>query len=343
MKLKPIYLLLSLLSTSLFAQNEPQNAVNDSLQEIIYGVQNNDYIYIYKNRVTARAFFIKTSNPLTIRGRGDESHIQYQLNPNKQDKIGASVAFRSISASYSFSPNALAENPDDKDSKVVNFNFRNYFGKHWMQTLDIYSQKGFHLKDQDNHQVYLPKTKSFKIGGTTSYIFNENFSYRARASQNEKQLKSAGTFMPNLVYYYTKHNLRAYNEATGASVDTEYRAFDIALAPSYLYNFVPTKNLFISAGVSAGIGANFSKNSDDDENLVSLLTELDFSGTITYDIKQLYLGAQYNYLILNYNSDASSYVKDNIPFMQFFVGYRFKASRKMVNKADSVNKKLHFN
>ncbi|QQY83126.1 DUF4421 family protein [Tamlana sp. s12] len=339
MKLKPIYLLLSLLSTSLYAQNEPQNAVNDSLQEIIYGVQNNDYIYVYKNRVTARLFYVNTSNSLRI--KDTDSDLSADLTPNKQNRIGASIAFRSINMSYSFAPNFLAENKDNEDSRLLNFNIRTYFGKHFMQTLDIYSQKGFYLSNKNNDfNFYSNRTKSLKIGGSTSYIMNENFSFRAIASQDEKQLKSVGSFIPRIVYYYTDYDVD-FEDTLGSPPDGS-KSFDVALAPSYFYNFVPTKNLFLSAGVSAGIGINYSKE-DNGKKSTALLTELDFRGTLTYDVDNIYLGADYSYLVLNHNSDSSTYLNDNIPFIQFFVGYRFKASRKMVNKADSVNKKLHFN
>ncbi|MDO6759816.1 DUF4421 family protein [Tamlana sp. 2_MG-2023] len=338
LKVKSFSILINLLCLPFFAQNNiPNESTQDTIQNIVYSEQNNDYIYIYKNRITARAFFVKTSNSLRIRDRND-SNNEFHLYPNNQDKIGASVAFRSISASYSFSTKSLAENPEDKDSKLLNFNLRTYFGKHFMQTLDIYSQVGFQLEGTNYQPAYLPKTKSFKIGGSTSYIFNENFSYRAIATQDEKQLKSAGTFMPRLVYYFTKYDLNFPD----INLSNDYNSFDIAFAPAYIYNFVPTKNLFISAGASAGIGLNYSNNPHGDDDLTSLLTELDFSGTITYDVNYLYLGAHYNYLILNHNTDRSSYIKDDIPYLQFFIGYRFNAPKKIVNKADEINKKIGF-
>lgn len=317
------------------AQKNDIEASKKEKDSIIYGEQVNDYIYIYKNRVTAMVYYINTSNSLTLIDR-DNSNLEFALYPNKQDKIGASLAFRSVSGSFSFSPNSMAETKD-LDSELFNLNFRVYLGTHWMQTIDVYYQKGFHL-DDGNLNVYLPKTKSFKIGGSTSYIFNENFSFRARDIQNEKQLKSTGSFIPGVVYYYTKHSLRAEDIDSGQNVDSDFSSINFALAPSYLYNFVPTENLLISAGISAGLGVNFSKTQE--ESLTSLLTELDFSGTITYEVDDLYFGAKYNYLILNYNSDRSAYVKDNIPYLQVFIGYRFKASRKWVNKADTFNKKI---
>ncbi|PNQ74716.1 hypothetical protein C1T31_00820 [Hanstruepera neustonica] len=312
-----------------FSQTE-----NDS---IVYDIQT-EYIEKFPNRITARLFYVNTSNSLKVNDRN--SDLYFNLTPNKQNRIGASVSFRSLTISYSFAPNFLAENKDNENSKLFNLDFRNYFGRHWMQTLDLYQAKGFYLENRDIN-LYFPRIKSFKIGGATSYIFNENFSFRAIASQDEKQLKSTGSFIPRIVYYYTKLNIRGEDNST----DTELHTFDIVFAPSYYYNFVPTKNLFISAGVSAGIGLNYSKNEDnnhiqDDESLTSLTTELNFRGSLTYDISSFYLGTHYNYLILNHNTDRSSYVNDNIPFFQIFAGYRFRAPKKLVRKADDINEKI---
>lgn len=317
-------------ASSMIAQTETDSIIYD---------QETEYIHKFPNRITGRLFYVNTSNVITINDRN--SDISFKLNPNKQDRIGAAVSFRSITLSYSFSPNFLAENKDNGDSKLFNLNLRTYFGKHWMQTLDIYSEKGFFLEN-NNVNIPLPDLKSFKIGGATSYILNDDFSFRAIISQDEKQIKSTGSFIPRIVYYYTKLNLK-----TDTNNDV-LNAFDLVFAPSYYYNFIPTNNLFISAGVSAGVGINHSKNKDNnhieqDENLTSLVTELNFSGSITYDLSNFYIGTHYNYLILNHNSDRTAYINDELPFFQIFVGYRFKASKKLVKKANKLNKKLNLN
>jgi len=317
-----IILFIAFTTSPLFAQ--------DSIPEIIY-LKQTEYKELFPNRITARLFYVNTSNSLELKDRN--SDLFFKLNPNKQNRIGASISFRSLTISYSFAPDFLSENKDNDDSKLFNLNLRQYFGKHWMQTLDVFSEKGFYLSDGSN-SAYFPKFKNFKIGGSTSYIWNENFSFRAIVSQDEKQLKSVGSFIPRFVYYYSKFSLKTEDNF----LDSDYYTFDIAFAPSYYYNFVPTKNLFISAGASVGMGLNYSTS--DEESLFSLLTELNFRGAITYDINDFYLGADYSYLILNHNTDRETYVKDDIPFFQIFLGYRFKAPQKLVYKTEELNKKI---
>ena len=320
MGLKPISFVLICLFTGWLS------LAQDSIPEIAYA-QFSEHKEVFLNRVTARLFYVNTSNSLELNDR--DSDLSYKLKPNNQKRIGGSVAFRSIAISYSFTPNFLLENDD---SKFLNLNFRNFFGKHWMQLISIYNEKGFSAIN-DDFNIYFPDFKSFKIGGATSYILNENFSFRAITDQNEKQLKSTGSFIPRIVYFYSKFQLNTEDVS-----NNNLYTFDIAFAPSYYYNFVPTKNMLISAGASAGIGVNFSNTAN--ESLTSLLTELNFRTSLTYDIENLYLGAHYNYLVLNHNSDRTTYIKDDIPYFEVFIGYRFKAPKKLVNKANVIDEKL---
>lgn len=302
----------------------------DSISEVEHP-KTTKYKSQFPNKISGRLFFVNTSNSVNIQSRNQD--VDYNLVPNKQDRLGVSVAFRSIALSFSFAPSFMSENKDNEDSKLFNLHMKAFFGK-WLQTFNLYEQKGFFIEIPElNINSYLPKVKSFKIGGSTSYIFNENFSYRAIVSQDEKQLVSAGSFMPSIVYYYTKYDL------IDDEIDEDFYSYDLAFAPSYTYNWVPSKNILISAGGSVGIGVNHSKT--DNESLTSILTELNFRSSIVYDKDNLYLGGHYSYLVLNHNADRTTFIKDNIPYFELFIGYRFKAPKKLVIKANTIDEKLH--
>jgi hypothetical protein len=98
-------------------------------------VQDTSYIRKFPDKITARLFGVNTSNSLSIQGRND--NLNYELLANKEDRIGASIAFRSIVLSYSFAPNFMSKNRDNKDSKLFNLNLRTFLGQ-WMQTIDFY-------------------------------------------------------------------------------------------------------------------------------------------------------------------------------------------------------------
>ena len=308
-----------------------------SQEEQVEYSESTEYTETFKNRITARLFYVNTYNSYVFSDRN--SDLFFELDPNKQNRIGASVAYDFISLSYSFAPDFMAENEDNEDSKLLNLDVRLFLGK-WMQQLYYNREKGFYLTEKDvdlDLKVYLPKTSAYKIGGSTSYIFNENFSYRAIYNQTEKQLKSAGSFIPGLYYYYSKIKLRADSDTE--SVRGELKSFDIALNAAYHYNLVPVNNLLLSAGGGAGLGMNHS--SSEDEDLTSLLTELNFSLAVNYDIGDFFIGSHFNYLILNHNTDRTTYTEDNIPNFQIYAGYRFKASQKMVRKTEELKEKIN--
>jgi hypothetical protein len=288
------------------------------------------YKLYFPNKITLRTYFINTSNFFNFT---DESqNINFSLNPNKQNQIGLSAAFRSLVISYSFTPGFLSENRDNGNSQLRNLNLRTFLGQ-WMINFQLYKEKGFFIDIPDlSVSEYFPDFRTLKIGGTASYIFNKNFSYRAIISQDEKQVKSAGTFMPNFFVYYTDYDLVA------EGIDEHVYSYDLGIAPAYYYNFVPTKNLLISAGGSVGMGANITKSNG--TTLTTLLTELNFRGSIVYDKNNLYAGAHYSYLILNHNFDRSTYIEDDIPYLQLFIGYRFDAPKFMVRAGNDINDKI---
>ncbi|QYA24949.1 DUF4421 domain-containing protein [Gramella sp. MT6] len=324
MGLKAFFIVFLLFAASF---SNAQDIELDSIKEL-------NYIQKFPNKITGRLFYINTSNSFEFKGRLTDQRVS--LTPNKQNRIGASIAFKAIKLSYSFAPDFMAENQDNEDSKLFNIGLRTYLGK-WMQTLNLYNEKGFYLEAY-GQELYLPRTSSLKIGGSTGYIFNENFSFRSITNQDEKQLKSAGSFLPQLIYYYTKYGIKGDGDS-GQQVDEKYHSVDVALSPGYYYNWVPTKNLMISAGAAAGLGVNFS-NGTDSESLTSLLYDLNFRGAINYDFSDFYAGAQYSYLILNHNTDRTTYTEDNIPYFEAFIGYRFKAPKKILDISDDVNKKI---
>ena len=187
-----LIMLLGILSWS--QDGIPEVVSSDSIK---YKVQ-------FPNKITGLLFFVNTSNSVNIRSRNQVKDEDYNLIPNKQDRLGVSVAFRAIALSFSFAPGFMAENKDNEDSKLFNLRLKSFFGK-WMQTINLYKQRGFFIEIPElNINSYLPSVKSFKIGGSTSYILNDNFSYRAIVSQDEKQVVSAGSFIPSIVYYYSK-------------------------------------------------------------------------------------------------------------------------------------------
>ncbi|MEL0455205.1 DUF4421 family protein [Flavobacteriaceae bacterium SZ-1-7] len=294
-------------------------------------IAKNEYITTFPDKITTRISLINTSNSFFI--NESDTNLKYELEPNIRAYLGASVLFRSIEIDYGFAPNFIKSNKDNADSRLFNLNLR-MFQNHWMQTIDLYSQKGFNII-LGNQKAYVPGVKTLKIGGTTSYILNENFSFRAIGFQNEWQTKSTGSFIPKLSYYYTKYTIKS-DDINGVA-----DSFDIALSPSYYYNFCLTRNLIFSLGTSVGIGLNHSSNVGDGD-ITSALFEFSGRAVVGYNSNTFFGGINSNLLVLHHNIDRYTKQDDTIPFFEIYLGYRFKAPKKWVKFADNFNKKYGF-
>ena len=301
---------------------------SDSIDYSVKG----EYIQKYPNRITARALYTNTYNSYVVREKG--SGERFELEPNKQQRFGASVSYSFLTLAYSFAPDFLSANKDNEDSRLFSLNLRAFFGK-WTQAVDIYNEKGFY---ETYSGVYFPRTRNLKVGGSTSYVFNDHFSFRAISNQDERQVKSAGSFVAGVTYYYSKFTLFA--ESDKGKVDEDFYYFDLAFTPSYHYNFVPFEHFLISVGVKAGIGLNHSRS--DYENSTSLLALWGVSTTSTIDLDNFFFGARFNYTALNHDTDSTSYTEDNISFFNAFIGYRFKAPKKWVQGTEKLKGKLNF-
>jgi len=305
------------------------NAVLSSAQND--SILKNDNIISFPNKITTRISLINTSNNFYFSGGDNGDNLK--LEANAREYLGASIHFRSIEIDFGFAPNFLNSNKDNEHSKLFNLNFRMFFYQ-WMQTIDVYSQQGFYIT-QGKEKISFPGVKTFKIGGSTSYIFNKDFSFRTIGFQNEWQTKSAGSFIPTFNYYYTKYSINQ------DSLNENAYTYNMAIAPSYYYNLSLTRHLLISLGGSVGIGINHSSNLGDGD-ITSVLYEFSGRSHIGYNSNSLFAGISSSILTLDHKIDNNRRQNDDIPFVEFYLGYRFNAPKKWVKFADNFNDKYGF-
>jgi hypothetical protein len=285
-------------------------------------------IRTFPEKITARVSAINTANSFFI--DDPQNNIGYQLKPNTREYLGVSLLFRSLELSFGFLPNFLKKNKDNGNSELFNLNFRMFLGP-WMQTLDFYKQKGFFAEGND-FELAIQDLNTLKIGGTTSYILNPHFSFRAIGFQNEWQRKSAGSFIPGIHYYYTSFNI--------VNLDTTSKAtsFDIAIVPAYYYNFVFKENFILGLGVSTGLG--FNQNNLGDQRINSTLFEFGGRAVLGYNSEAFFTGVNSSINIYEHSSDRSVRIENNMTFLEFYIGYRFDAPKSFMNTADKVNNAL---
>lgn len=292
-------------------------AQNDSLQ--------NSYFKSYNDKVTASTYYLDTSNNFQI-GFTVEGQKKYiDLNPNRKEQLGLSLSYKFIDISFGFAPKFFDVNKDNSDSKLFNFNTRFYYKK-WMQSFTFINQKGFYAGDS-GVTIDFPRMRTTKIGGTTSYIFNDKFSYKTLVNQNEWQTKSSGSFIPIFSFYYTNLNLN--NNADSSNGDI----YVFSLAPSYFYNFVISDRVLIGTGIAFGAGIN------DVDGDVSALYQLDLNLKLAYNRDRFFAYASLNTLNFLQNDAAEARLNDNISTLKFSIGYRFNPPNKVKEVYEKVNEK----
>ena len=251
------------------------------------------------------------------------------LEPDTKSYIGGSILFRSIDLNFGFSPKFLSEN---ETSKLLSLNFKMYFGQ-WIQTIDFYQQQGLETTIGDE-TLYSESIKTLKVGGSSLYVWNKNFSYRALSYQNEMQTKSTGSFIPGITYYYTYYNFNSKVE------DAKSYNFNVVLSPAYHYNIVLKENILLALGGTLGIGFNHAENFDSrNSNSLSYLAKMNIS--LGYNSSSFFGGINTSFASLRSKIGADTILNDNISFGELYIGYRFNAPKSLMKLADQFNKKFN--
>jgi hypothetical protein len=293
-------------------------AQKDSLQ--------NSYFKSYHDKITTSIYYLDTSNNFQIGfdSQGQKKYID--LIPNRQEQLGLSLSYEFADISFGFAPKFFDVNKDNSNSKLFSFNTR-FYVKKWMQSFTFINQKGFYASE-DEISVDFPRMRTTKIGGTTSYIFNDKFSYKALVNQNEWQTKSSGSFIPTFSFYYTNLNLN--NEPNSSNGDI----YVFSLAPSYFYNFVISDRILIGTGIALGAGIN------DIDGDTSALYQLDLNLKLAYNTDRFFAFASLNTLNFVQNDTAETRLNDNISTVKFSVGYRFDPPNKVKEVYEKVNDQM---
>jgi len=193
--------------------------------------------------------------------------FDYDIRPNASNVSRLSVNYKFLSAGYSYIAQFISGNNDDDlkgktkgKSFWLNLNFN-----HWVQDLKYGRVKGFYIVNSGDYEnpwiegttpyIQFPDLEVTSLSGSTSYKFNSNFSLKAISTQTEIQLKSAGSFIPGLLYSF--YNID--NKSSSQSSSQRSETYEILTNFAYYYTFVLNKNWYASAGVSLSIWCSYTE------------------------------------------------------------------------------------
>lgn len=286
-----------------------------------------EFVALYDDDIKVRVGFSNSFNSFRI--KNGSANLDFRLTPNQQLRSTLTFMYKFIEIDLGYTPEFIRFNKDDEirgKTKFLNFGTRFYFGS-WMQSIQYAKTEGFYVDKDDlgtAENILFPDFSVRKIGGSTSYIFNPNFSFRAIFLQSEWQKKSAGSFVPSFSYYFTR--IRDNNPSEDNSID-------VSIGPSYYYNWVIKEHFLVSAGAYGGLGYNYTKTTYKDgtpsEKLDGISFQMQLRLTLGYNSKRFYTGAIASFDAFYYDADPRIHVQDQQHFFEFYIGYRFKGPDKV--------------
>jgi hypothetical protein len=329
-KLK-IFTLLLLLPLTFLGQ-EKQN-VQKLKKEV------NQYIQEEDTTINFKFSFYNLNQEFKISG----DNFLFKIQPNFALKTRFFVNYKFISLAIAIAPKFIPGNSDSElRGKTKSFTLNlNLFTNHWVQEFQFNKTKGFYLSNTADYKlpdwiegkdpyIQFPNMKLITLRGATSYLFNSNFSLKAIRAHTAIQKKSAGSFMPSLIYSFYSIT----NDAQETQSHQNSYNFEVLGALWYMHTFVIHKNWFFSGGISPSVGYSFTKlNTYLGKELVTThykepIFRLNEQISLGINYKRFFTGVQF----LAYQtkqSQGSQPVKQNNYYVTFqvFAGYRFNAPK----------------
>ena len=319
---------------------------------VSYGQKANDSTSIisYVDKIIVKVNLDTQTDAYFLSNKSDNSNVS--LLPNTNERITLSLDYEFLGLSVSFAPKFFSENNDEDlkgKSSFTNYQFRFFLGN-WTQSLEYSNIGGFYIENTQDFIpdwiigkdpfIQFPNLKVISWGGSTSYVFNPKFSLRNVVYQTEWQRKSAGSFIPKLVYNYTR-----FSNKTADDPVTE-KAYDVQLAASYYYTWVIHKNWFVAPFISYSLGVRFSNSIEEESGITIqaknqyLLNTLETGLQLGYSSRKIIFGANMNIHASQYNEDKNSSISNGKVFAKVYLGYRFDAPKFVKKPFKWFNSKL---
>ncbi|MGN6419733.1 MAG: DUF4421 domain-containing protein [Pseudobacter sp.] len=282
--------------------------------------------------------------------------LAISLSPNAESATRLGFSYRFISFGIRFVPRFLNGNNDDalkgKTSSKgfsLGFNFR-----HWMQNLSWNRTRGYYLENTkdflpgwtaDSPYIQFPDLVLTQYEGSTAYNFNPDFSVNASITQSERQLKSAGSFIPVLYYKYNINENKTVPEP-GAPVQ-KGRNFEVLLGAGYHYNFVWKQKFYLALGLTPAAGYTFTRLTSryetyrTSENERHFMFRLDARAGIGYNSKRFFTGIYMRSAGSAYREQESNVtVEKGQGVFHLVVGFRLNAPSWIKKPIETITDKI---
>lgn len=277
------------------------------------------------------------------------------LYPNFKTICHLGVNYRFISLNIGLAPSFIPGNGDDDlkgKSKTFNFGTSLIF-RHWFHNVSYARVKGYYRKNTRDYQewepgdpyIQFPDLLFNRFSYTLGWKSNPKVSLPSLTTQTERQLKSAGSFMPVL-------NLRYYVMDDQSTLDPgdfsqKSNNLEYSIGVGYIYTFVIKEKFYTSLAFTPGIGFTHTKlitrySSGNEVNWQNNFAYLwEGEAGLGYNGRDFFTGFYIGLSGITYKQEKST-VRDyeSRIFFQGFIGLRLKAPDGLKNFMDRIENKI---
>ncbi|KYP16538.1 DUF4421 family protein [Flavihumibacter sp. CACIAM 22H1] len=331
-----------------------KSAVSLLLYPTVATAQDTSFVQPVKDFVTLKLALSSEIENFSVHS----ANTYYQINPNTATVASFSLNYSFLSVSAKFSPSFFPGNADTEEKGKtssrglsLNLNF-----EHWLQELAYTRTNGYYLYNTSDYQpgwqegdayIQFPDLLFKSVQGVTGYKLNRNFSFNALATQSERQLKSAGSFVPQFLYRYYITDDRTPLVGSNQS-SQKSRNLELLLGAGYYHNFVIRKNVYIALGLTPGAGIlfmNLTTRAFDGSTIHSrqrdFIFRADARAGLAYNGERFFGGLYATAFTASYEQDNSQVINGNARlFYKIFLGYRIPAPSLLKEKVNYIKNKL---
>lgn len=216
------------------------------------------YIKPFEDDFAARNYILRKIAGFEKETNVNGERLNYKINTPVG--VGLGVAWRSYSLSFSQRFSFLRDHAKGKTSSLY-FDY-NGFKRKYIYSVSMQRHRGFYdgKKNLNGSYSLYPDMVLIMFGGSFQWVFNnKKFSYKASFNQNERQLKSAGSFQLGAAINYSR--LTTNTTVIFDKPNENLKNLQFGITGGYAYTLVLGSRWFITGASS--IGANIGNNYPD--------------------------------------------------------------------------------
>ncbi len=227
--------------------------------------------------------------------------------PNTPMNLGLGISIKNTIIDFSYGQGlSFMKDKEKGRTKALDFQIHNY-GRKFIIDLFVQKYRGFYIADDAGKNVQLyPDLKIQQYGAFGQYVFNnKKFSYKAAFMQNEKQLKSAGSFLLGGGVYFSKINS---DSSFVYKSKNALRNFQFGVSGGYAYTWAISKRWYTSGSATIGVNVGTERINDFGKQRIEVYPTFFPRVAFGYNKEKWSLGLSYinNVIFSSFSDDNKS-------------------------------------